>query len=146
MMEQTQLIVESPTKLILDLLGLEPNQLEPAAEQTGAYRIQFEKQFAVEIQDRASNTCRLSNRVCRLSHNQETQAQQLSKALIIFSMVSNECPPGFALAISKHDNCLRSILEIKPQNDSEQNLREAFDQFVEFAYAYRETFITHRND
>jgi hypothetical protein len=122
-------------------MGLQADQLEPCAEQDGI-RIEFEQNFVLELQEPNRHSCRVSSRVCQLGKSLEIQEKQVRRALEIFSEVKKEAPSGSSLAISKHDNCLRTAFDILEENHPD--CVKSFNCFIEFAFAYRYTYMAHR--
>ena len=140
-LEKTQ----SPFEKILDSLGIVIQQLEPAAESEASYRIAFEKNFTVEISELSTSICRVSARICQLGKSLQVQEQQLSKAIEVFSALIEEAPNGLSLAVSDHDNCLRTIFEItRTRQKTQQEESSLFETFVNFSFAYKQTYFVHK--
>lgn len=130
--------------VILESLGFDRKQ-QPTSPNEG-FRIEFEQNFAIEIQPCQQGACRLSARVCKLGHSLQVQEEQLKKALSLLSELQGSVPEYTSLAISNHDNCLRSVVELpnEPPQNQEQML-ERLNGFINFAFAYKQTYITFRN-
>jgi hypothetical protein len=140
------LIITTTTKSafqkITESLGLSKDELEPCAEKEG-YRITFEKNFTVELMTQANINCRSSARICLLGKSLQVQEQQLQKALELFTEVRKEAPRGLSLTVSDYDNCLRIVTEIKAEKDPQSAKEgEDFEAFLNFAFAFKHTFIT----
>lgn len=132
---------DSPLTQILNNLGLKPEDLEPCAGSSGV-RIQFENNFTVELDQQSNGHCRISARLSRLASSLHTQDIQVIKALEIYAEVMDKAPSHSSLAISLHDNCLRQVIDLTPtrQKTREDTLRD-FDHFVQFAYAFKRTYL-----
>lgn len=126
---------------ILHALGLKTDQMEPAAETEG-YRIQFEQNFTIEIQEISTQNCRVSARIFSLGKSLQVQDNQIKMALNLFSELRENIPNGISAAISDHDNCLRLCAEIV--NDQTEALLGHFQTFTHIAFAYKQTYFKHR--
>ena len=133
-------------ELILTSLGLTADGLENPAQE-GGVRIEFEQNFAVEMQENVHGNGRISSRVCKLGNSLVIQEQQLNKALNILGELQDKIPPHVSLAISTHDNCLRSVLEMPCQAflNQQEFMLGRFHEFVNFSFAYKQTYITFHN-
>lgn len=139
----TQTTSTSSLDAILESLGLEASDLENPAEE-GGVRIEFEQNFAIELQDNHHGHCRISARVCKLGQSLVVQEQQLEKALSILSALQDKIPHHVSLAVSTHDNCLRNVLEIPKETTEEQkdDLLNQFNDFLNYSFAYKQTYVT----
>ena len=127
---------------ITESLGLNQDELEPCAEKEG-YRITFEKNFTVELMTQPNTACRVSARVCHLGKSLQVQEQQLQKALDLFTEILKDVPAGVSLAVSDYDNCLRTVCEIKTQAQASSKKEAiAFEEFLNFSYAFKIAFIS----
>ncbi|HEX4917178.1 MAG TPA: hypothetical protein VFV43_04710 [Limnobacter sp.] len=128
---------------VLQALGLSADMLEPAAETSG-YRIEFERQFTVELHGGRDEACRLSTRLCVLGKSLQVQESQLRKAMQIYSDIAEDVPEACSLAISEYDNCLRVVRDlIQPPADRPTDT--VFHEFVNFAFAFKQTYLQLRN-
>lgn len=139
---------QDTTCLILEQLGLEKPSL---AEVSKGFRIEFENQFFVELHPLSNSLCRVSARISRLAKSLETQNRQIEKALSLQKDLGDRTPRNAALAISGHDNCLRSVLDLEParatngtESDEQRTakLMQQFQTFVHYAYALKTTFVS----
>ncbi|HEX4879610.1 MAG TPA: hypothetical protein VFV39_07185 [Limnobacter sp.] len=128
---------------VLRALGLTADMLEPAAETSG-YRIEFEQQFAIELHGNKQEPCRLSTRLCVLGKSLQVQESQLKKAMQIYSDIQEDIPAACSLAISDHDNCLRVVRDLV-YSVPEHTTEVAFNEFVNFAFAFKQTYLQLRN-
>lgn len=128
---------------ILESLGMRTHDIEQCAE-TDGYRIDFEQNFTVELQQIPESGCRVSARIFSLGKSLQVQDDQLRKAMSIFSEVSSDLPEGVSLAVSDHDNCLRICIEITTNNAN--LIVSQFNSFVQIAFAYKQTYFKHKND
>lgn len=126
---------------ILDSLGLETSNIEKAA-QVNAYRIDFEQNFTVELQQLPESTCRVSARIFSLGKSLQVQDNQLLQAMQIFTELEEDIPQGISLTISDHDNCLRLCAEIV--NNTHEFIMMQFNDFVQIAFAYKHTYFKHK--
>lgn len=126
---------------ILDSLGLKTSNLEKAAE-SDAYRIDFEQNFTVELQQLPDASCRVSARIFSLGKSLQVQDNQLVQAMQVFTELQQEIPQGISLAISDHDNCLRLCLEIV--SNTQDFIMAQFNDFVQIAFAYKHTYFKHK--
>ena len=127
---------------ILDALGLGKCDVERAAG-SDAFRIDFEEQFTVEIQQVSRQNCRISARIFNLGKSLQVQEQQLKRAMQLFSELIDDLPESTSLSISDHDNCLRICIEI---NDTHvEQLVNQFHGFVHVAFAYKQTYLKHQS-
>lgn len=142
-MNQHKPSAEGCFKLILHSLGLEtsnPNHHD-------GVRVEFEKNFAIEIQNQDSGQCRISARVCKLGHSLHVQERQLQKALGLFTELQDSAPEETSLAISNHDNCLRSVIDIpSAASNQPENTLDWLNRFINFSFAYKQTFIAFKDD
>lgn len=126
---------------ILDSLGLKTSNLEKAAE-LDAYRIDFEQNFTVELQQLPESACRVSARIFCLGKSLQVQDNQLVQAMQIFTELQEDIPQGISLTISDHDNCLRLCVEIV--NNTHEFIMSQFNDFVQIAFAYKHTYFKHK--
>ena len=126
---------------ILDSLGLNTGNIERAAE-SEAFRIDFEQNFTVEIQQLTESTCRVSTRLFSLGKSLQVQDTQLGQAMYIFTELQQDIPQGFSLGISNHDNCVRLCLELA--NSTRELIMGKFNEFVQIAFAYKQTYFKHK--
>ncbi|MCQ8895828.1 hypothetical protein NQT62_05170 [Limnobacter humi] len=142
---------QNTTALILEQLGMGGGELV-GVQTNQSFRIEFENQFCVELYPLSNNICRISARLSRLAKSLETQNRQIEKALDLQRDLIHRTPHASALAISNHDNCLRSVLDLQwPTTarlqmighfqDSSEDLMQRFQEFVHFAYAFKLTFL-----
>jgi hypothetical protein len=129
-------------EMILDSLGLNASSLENANEE-GGIRIEFEQNFAIELQENHYGNCRISARVCKLGQSLIVQEQQLEKAMNILGALQDRVPNQVSLAVSTHDNCLRNVLEIPKDTTEKQKdeLLNQFNEFLNFSFAYKQTYV-----
>lgn len=129
-------------EVILESLGLEIDTLESPSEE-GGIRIEFEQNFAIEMQDDVHGQCRISARVCKLGQSLLVQEQQLQKAMNILGVLQDKIPKRVSLTVSTHDNCLRNVLEIPRHTPDEQKdgVLHQFNDFLNFSFAYKQTYI-----
>ncbi|HEY1058839.1 MAG TPA: hypothetical protein VGE55_08925 [Limnobacter sp.] len=141
--------LQDATVLILAQLGLKCPQ-SSVAEATQGFRIEFDNQFFVELHAISPDICRVSSRISRLAKSLETQNRQIEKALSLQQDLGERTPRNVALAISGHDNCLRSVLDLEGgacfadgqvQEEITENLMRQFQAFVHYAYALKSTFV-----
>jgi len=126
---------------ILDSLGLNTSNVEKAAE-SDAFRIEFEQNFTVEIQQLTECTCRVSARIFSLGKSLQVQDTQLGQAMHIFAELQQDIPQGISLSISDHDNCVRICLEIA--NNTLETVMGQFNDFAQIAFAYKHTYFKHK--
>jgi len=123
---------------ILESLGMSPNETEQCAAAEG-YRIDFEKNFTIELQHLGGADCRVSARIFSLGKSLQVQENQIKLALALFSELKDDIPAGISTAISNHDNCLRLCLEIVSENND--LVTNQFQEFVHVAFAYKQTYF-----
>ncbi|HEX4842125.1 MAG TPA: hypothetical protein VFV57_00520 [Limnobacter sp.] len=128
---------------VLQALGLSTDMLEPAAETSG-YRIEFERQFTVELHGDPHEACRLSTRLCVLGKSLQVQESQLRKAMQIYSEIAGDVPEDCSLAISEYDNCLRVVRDLVHLR-ADKPTDTVFHEFVNFAFAFKQTYLQMRN-
>jgi hypothetical protein len=126
---------------ILESLGMTPNETEPCADSEG-YRIDFEKNFTIELQEIGDSHCRVSARIFSLGKSLQVQENQIKLALNLFDELNSDIPAGISIAISNHDNCLRLCIEIVSEKD--EVIMNQFQGFVHVAFAYKQTYFQHR--
>lgn len=126
---------------ILDSLGFNTSNVEKAAE-SDAFRIDFEQNFTVELQQQSESTCRVSARIFSLGKSLQVQDTQLGQAMLIFTELQQDVPQGISLCISDHDNCVRICLEIA--NNTNESMMAQFNEFVHIAFAYKHTYFDHK--
>ena len=126
---------------ILESLGMDAGDTEPCAATEG-YRIDFEKNFTIELQHIGDTTCRVSARIFSLGKSLQVQENQIKLALALFSELKNDMPNGVSTAISNHDNCLRLCVEIVSEN--KDIIMSQFQGFVHVAFAYKQTYFQHK--
>ena len=129
--------------LILESLGMTLSDLELAAE-SDAYRIDFEQNLTVELQHMPGTDCRISARISKLGKSLQVQDDQLRVAMEIFAALLDDLPSGVSMAISDHDNCLRICIEIRTNKPDIVMMQ--FNQFIHVAFAYKQTYLKHKND
>lgn len=114
--------------------------ISQAKTETGAYRLNFNDQFFIEAEDLNHSLFRVSTRVVRLSQSLTTREIQALDALKLFTTIRHMIPNGLSLAVSKHDRCLRLVMEFET---SASKSRPAPDlmQFIQSAHAFRQLFI-----
>lgn len=126
---------------ILESLGLSPSDTEPCAT-TDGYRIDFEKNFTVELQHLGGTGCRVSARIFSMGKSLQVQENQIKMALNLFGELKNDMPDGVSTAISNHDNCLRLCIEIVSENNN--IIMAQFQGFIHVAFAYKQTYFQYR--
>ncbi|EDM83712.1 hypothetical protein LMED105_13112 [Limnobacter sp. MED105] len=126
---------------ILESLGMSAGDTEQCAA-TDGYRIDFEKNFTVELQHLGGTDCRVSARIFSLGKSLQVQENQIKLALNLFGELKNDMPDGVSTAISNHDNCLRLCVEIVSENND--IIMTQFQGFVHVAFAYKQTYFQHK--
>lgn len=111
-----------------------------AKTESGAYRLNFNDQFFIEAEDLNHTMFRVSTRVVRLSHSLTTREHQATEALKLFTTIRHMVPNGLSLAVSKHDRCLRLVMEFETATDGSKAAPDLM-QFVHSAHAFRQLFI-----
>lgn len=113
--------------------------VEQARTESGAYRLSFNDQFFIEAEDLGDEIFRVSTRVVRLSHSLTTRETQALDALKLFTTIRHMVPGGLSLAVSRHDRCLRLVMEY----DSALAGSAGADlmQFIHSAHAFRQLFM-----
>lgn len=127
---------------ILESLGMSPNETEQCAAADG-YRIDFEKNFTIELQHLGGADCRVSARIFSLGKSLQVQENQIKLALALFGEFKDDIPAGVSTAISNHDNCLRLCLEIVSENND--IIMNQFQEFVHVAFAYKQTYFQQKS-
>ncbi len=127
---------------ILESLGMSPSDTEQCAA-TDGYRIDFEKNFTVELQHLSGSDCRVSARVFSLGKSLQVQENQIKLASALFGALKDDMPAGVSIAISHHDNCLRLCLEIVSENND--IVMTQFQGFVHVAFAYKQTYFQNKS-
>lgn len=128
---------------ILESLGMSTHDTEQCAE-TDGYRIDFEKNFTIELQHLSGSACRVSARIFRLGKSLQVQDDQLRRAMAIFTELLSDLPAGMAMAISDYDNCLRICFEITTENTD--MIMTQFNAFTHMAFAYKQTYFKHKDE
>lgn len=123
---------------ILESLGMSLNDTEQCATADG-YRIDYEKNFTIELQYLDGEDCRVSARIFSLGKSLQVQENQIKLALTLFGELKEDIPSGISTAISNHDNCLRLCLEIFSENND--LIMNQYQEFVHVAFAYRQTYF-----
>ena len=126
---------------ILESLGMTLSDTEQCAGE-GDYRIDFEKNFTIELQHLGGSDCRVSARIFSLGKSLQVQENQIKLALALFGELKNDMPDGVSTAISNHDNCLRLCVEIVSEN--KDIIMSQFQDFVHVAFAYKQTYFQHK--
>jgi hypothetical protein len=122
--------------LILDGLGYgeeNPDNTGPAE----TYRLDFEQNFTLELQNMEDSSCRISARIFGLGKSLQVQEKQIQTALHVFSEVIEDLPPNVSPAIANQDNSLRLCMEISSTHPEE--VMGQFHEFVSLAFAYQQT-------
>lgn len=149
---QTAALTCPPLEKILHNLGMSLADLQQnTSESSNTFRVEFENQFAVELEILTHDLCRVSARLCRLGKSQIVQNSQIEKALALFSEIFGLDQLELSLAVSKNDNCLRIICELNedglPANTQiAEALFNAFEEFAYNAFAFKQTFLNHELD
>lgn len=131
---------------LLKNLGIDVKDLEPSAA-GGAFRIEFEGNFILEVEPLNEQSFRASTRICVLGKSLTVQASQIEKALDLQAEVMPLTNTLETLSISPADNCLRLLTDIKKGNGNKLTDREIdemlsqFEEFANNAYAFRKTYF-----
>jgi len=111
-----------------------------AKTEGGAYRLSFNDQFFIEAEDITHSVFRVSTRVVRLSHSLTTRESQALEALNLFSTIRHMLPNGISLAVSKHDRCLRLVMEMEVSPTEGRPVPD-LTEFIQSAHAFRQLFV-----
>lgn len=114
--------------------------VEQAKTETGAYRLNFNDQFFIEAEDMNPQSFRVSTRVVRLSHSLTTRETQALDALKLFTTIRHMVPNGLSLAVTRHDRCLRLVMEIENPMGRGTPAPDLM-QFIHSAHAFRQLFM-----
>ena len=133
-------------QLILQHLGLDTADAADSATDLGI-RLEFEDNFAVEVNVPHPGVCRLSTRICLLARNLETQDRQLVKALGLHTDLLEDLPASVSLCASEYDNCLRLCLDLNQEqwhatiHSANNPIGEAFEAFANVCLAFKKTYL-----
>ena len=114
--------------------------VDQAKTATGVYRLSFNDQFFIEAEDLSHSRFRVSTRVVRLSQSLTTRENQAVDALKLFTTIRHMIPNGLSLAVSKHDRCLRLVMEFDTHSSKARPAPDLM-QFIQSAHAFRQLFI-----
>ena len=122
-----------------------------SSDTPGTFRVEFENQFAIELEALTQHLCRISARLCQLGKSQIVQNSQIERALGLFSEIFGLDQLTLSLAVSRNDNCLRLICELNDTDASSKapNGDALFNSFEEFSYnafAFKQTFLKHQTE
>lgn len=136
----------APLESMLQALGTSLSDMQEDENQT-SFRIEFENQFAIELQPLTNDLCRMSARLCALGKSQEVQNSQILKAFKLFEEVIDPNLSRLTLSISQYDNCLRLMCEFRNNTKvSEAQNTEELLNYLEFfasdAYAFKKTYFS----
>lgn len=126
---------------ILESLGISTTDIEQTANADG-YRIDFDRNFTIELHQLSGSDCRVSARIFSLGKSLQVQENQIKMALAIFLELVSEMPAGVSTVISDHDNCLRLCIEITSGNS--EVIIAQFQGFIHIAFAYKQTYFKHK--
>ncbi|MEY3201589.1 MAG: hypothetical protein RIR70_1139, partial [Pseudomonadota bacterium] len=100
----------------------------------------FNDQFFIEAEDITHTLFRVSTRVVRLSHSLTTRESQALEALNLFTTIRHMLPSGLSLAVSKHDRCLRLVMEMEASSGTGQPAPD-LTEFIQSSHAFRQLFV-----
>ena len=131
---------------LLKALGFGQAELDSSRQQT-SFRIEFDNQFAVELEPLNPTLCRISARICSLGKSQEVQNSQILKAFKLYEEVLSNSNSATTLSISNYDICLRLLYEFQEGEQSNQNghpeyLVGMLEEFASDAYAFKKTYFS----
>lgn len=142
----TQVSKCAPMESLLQALGFDQAESGGGQDQT-SFRIEFDQQFAVELEPLTPKLCRVSARICSLGKSQTVQNSQILKAFNLYEEVLSEASGAMTLSISQYDNCLRLLYEFGNSADTHQKghaeyLVEMLEEFASNAYAFKKTYFS----